>query len=65
MLPFSGILPKDVFNPNLLNKPLVPCFLINIDFLLSHNPHFGKSISFPLFVFATLWFLLSASLLFK
>ena len=40
---------------------LVPCSLINLDFILSHTTHFYKIISFPLFVPATFAFLLFAS----
>ena len=45
--------------PKLLDNPLVSCFLMNLDFLLSHTAHFHKSICFHLFLFATLGFLLS------
>ena len=62
----SRILLKGVPIPKLLNIPLASCFLINLYFLLSHITHFDKSISFPLFIFATLEFLISVFfLLFK
>ena len=48
----SGILLKDVFDSKLLNN-LLACFLMNLDFLLSHNAYFDKSIVFSLFAFAT------------
>ena len=57
MSPNTGILLKGVFILKLFNKHLVFCFLINLDFLLSHIAHFDKSIIPPLFVSVTLEFL--------
>ena len=39
---------KGVFNRMLLNNPPASCFLINLNFVLSHTTHFDKIISFLL-----------------
>ena len=51
--PINGILPAIISNPS------ASCSLMNLEFLLSHTPHYYKSNGFSLFVFATLGFLLS------
>ena len=45
--------------PKLLNIPLASCFLINLDFLLSHIAHFDYRIVLLLLVFKTLRFMFS------
>ena len=52
--PNTGILLKGVLIPRLFNLPLVSCFLINFDFLLSHIAHFDNIIVLPLLVFKNL-----------
>ena len=52
------VIPEDIINLKLLNKPLASCSLINLGFLLSHIPYFDKNIVFHLFLIATLEFLL-------
>ena len=45
---------------------LASCYLINLNFLVSHTAHFDKTITSPLFAFGTLELLLSVcSLHFK
>ena len=61
--PNTGTLSKGVLIYKLFNKHFVSWFLINIDFLLSHNAHFDKSIILPFFVSVTLGFLLFVFLL--
>ena len=51
-----GILFKIFLIPKLLNNSLA-CFLINLDFLVSHTTYFYKSIILSLLVFQTLGFL--------
>ena len=45
MSPNNGIILKGVLIPNLLNKRLGSCFIINLDLLL-HIGHFDKTINF-------------------
>ena len=52
IFPNNGILLNEVLIAKLLNNPLASSVLINLNFLLSHNAHFDKSISFTLFVFS-------------
>ena len=59
MSPNSGILLNEVLISKLLTNSSTSCFLIDLDFILSHTAHFDKSISFLLFVFATFGFLIS------
>ena len=56
--PTKRTLLKVVFNPKLLNNPLVSRSLINLDFLVMHTAYFDKIISFPLFAFAIVRFLI-------
>ena len=57
---------KGVFVHKLLNNTLAPFSLINLNLLVRHAGSFDKISSFPLFLFATLGFLLSVfSLNFK
>ena len=53
------ILLKIVFIPKLINSPVASCYIINIDFLLSHTAHFDKSFIIPFLVLATFELLLS------
>ena len=45
--------------PKQLNNPLASCYLINLDFLLSHTAHFGKNTVLPFLVSTTFGHLLS------
>ena len=40
----------------ILSYLIASCFLLNLDFLLSHSAHVSKSFSFPKFAFANLRF---------
>ena len=57
MLPNNEILFKGVFNPKVHKDPLTSCFLIKLDFSLSHTAYFDKIIFLPLFVFVDSGFL--------
>ena len=50
---------KGIVIAKLHNNPLASCYLINLDFLLSHNAHVDKSIILPFFVLGTIGFLIS------
>ena len=54
-----GTLLNIVFRPKLVNVRLNSCFLANLDFLLSHMPHFDDVIVLPLILYATFGFILS------
>ena len=54
--PDKGILFKGGFIPKLLDNPLVSCYLIKSDFLLSRTAHFDKkNIILPFFCFWNFW----------
>ena len=61
MSPNNGILLVGVLRPKLLNNPFASCFIINLDFLLSHTAHFDNNIVLPFLVFNTFEFTFSVS----
>ena len=56
MSPNNGILLNGASRPKLLN---IPCFFINLEFLLPHIAHFDNYIDLPLIVLKTLGFMFS------
>ena len=55
--PNNGTSLNDVLRPKLLNIPLASCYLMNLDFSLSHIAHFDNNIVLPLLVSETLGFM--------